>query len=295
MRFYSHGKILLSGEYTVLHGAQALALPTQKGQDLIVHASEKKSLDWISRNADGTPWFEASFELETLTIRSANHLPTAVRLEQMLQQIRKLQPLFCQTGTLVTTNLEFNREWGLGSSATLVANLGKWSGVDPFLLLDKTLGGSGYDIACAQASGPIFFQRIAGTPKYQNVSFDPPFREKLFFVYLNKKQDSQREVADYMKITPQHELLEKISTLSQQLSLCVQLDTFMSLLKEHEALMATHLKKPTVQEDQFQDFPGVIKSLGAWGGDFVLACGDDPHYFKDKGFPIVIAYDEFIL
>jgi hypothetical protein len=53
----------------------------------------------------------------------------------------------------------------------------------------------------------------------------------------------------------------------------------------------------TVKERFFNDFKGVLKSLGAWGGDFILAIApnDPTAYFKEKGFPIVIPYSEMIL
>ncbi len=37
----------------------------------------------------------------------------------------------------------------------------------------------------------------------------------------------------------------------------------------------------------FLDYFGQTKSLGAWGGDFILATGnkDTPKYFKNKGYP----------
>ena len=39
--FYSNGKLLLTGEYLVLNGAVALAIPTKFGQTLTIPASEK--------------------------------------------------------------------------------------------------------------------------------------------------------------------------------------------------------------------------------------------------------------
>ena len=49
-------------------------------------------------------------------------------------------------------------------------------------------------------------------------------------------------------------------------------------------------------EKQFPDFQGAIKSLGAWGGDFIMATGNEqtPYYFKNKGFDVVLNYEEII-
>jgi hypothetical protein len=56
------------------------------------------------------------------------------------------------------------------------------------------------------------------------------------------------------------------------------------------------LNQPTVQQRFFSDFKGQTKSLGAWGGDFILATGDETtiDYFKLKGYHTVIPYTSMI-
>ena len=34
--YYSNGKLLITGEYSVLEGAKSLAIPTNFGQDLVI-------------------------------------------------------------------------------------------------------------------------------------------------------------------------------------------------------------------------------------------------------------------
>jgi hypothetical protein len=46
--FYSNGKLLLTGEYVVLDGAEALALPTRFGQNLKVKQGVTQELKWLS-------------------------------------------------------------------------------------------------------------------------------------------------------------------------------------------------------------------------------------------------------
>jgi hypothetical protein len=55
-------------------------------------------------------------------------------------------------------------------------------------------------------------------------------------------------------------------------------------------------KKP-IKQELFKDFRGEIKSLGAWGGDFILVSGDkeSPNYFKNLGFTTIIPFEEMIL
>ena len=61
--------------------------------------------------------------------------------------------------------------------------------------------------------------------------------------------------------------------------------------------MSNVLEVTTIKESMFSDFDGVIKSLGAWGGDFILSISkEDPtQYFREKGFDVVIPYEEMIL
>ena len=56
--FYSHGKLLISGEYVVLDGALSLAIPTTYGQSLIVEPLDEPKLIWKSFDEKGTIWFE---------------------------------------------------------------------------------------------------------------------------------------------------------------------------------------------------------------------------------------------
>ncbi len=46
--FYSRGKLLLTGEYVVLDGALALALPTKFGQSLKVQPIDSQNIFWKS-------------------------------------------------------------------------------------------------------------------------------------------------------------------------------------------------------------------------------------------------------
>lgn len=56
--FYSNGKLLLTGEYVVLDGAKALAVPTRFGQNLIVKKGNNKQINWISFDSDESIWFQ---------------------------------------------------------------------------------------------------------------------------------------------------------------------------------------------------------------------------------------------
>ena len=301
--FYSHGKLLLSGEYAVLDGARALALPTRLGQWLDVSENRGPALSWTSFDADGSPWLQAHFEPEALA-RPPKPGPfpsdPQERLLQIVQTAISLQPDFLQhcLGKRVETRLEFPRSWGLGSSSTLLANLAAWAGCDPYTLLDRTLGGSGYDLACAASDHPIYYRRIAPQPPVVEAApFDPPFAESLWFVYLNVKQDSREGIRRYrsLKSVP-GSVLAEISGLGAEMAAAATLPAFCEALDRHEALLSGLLGLPPVKERLFPDYAGSIKSLGAWGGDFILAAGDadTPGYFLEKGYPTRLAYRELI-
>ena len=253
--FYSHGKLLLSGEYTVLDGATALAVPTRLGQWLHVEASGTDGMEWQSQNPDGSAWFQTRFQKDDFTHpEPLTTFPTGIR-ERLLYMLRAaitLNPEFAKKliGTRVVTQLEFPREWGLGSSSTLISNLALWAETDPYDLLSATLGGSGYDIAAARSRGPFLYTLGEDrTPNTQPAAFDPVFAGELFFVYLNKKQDSREGIARYReRPAPSAEIRKTVSGFSLQLVNAPDLASFRRALDAHEALLGlslTHISEPT--------------------------------------------------
>ena len=64
--FYSNGKLLLSGEYAVLDGARALAIPTKYGQSMRVIANTLSELVWRSFDEKNKIWFEGQYALKPL-------------------------------------------------------------------------------------------------------------------------------------------------------------------------------------------------------------------------------------
>ena len=130
------------------------------------------------------------------------------------------------------------------------------------------------------------------------VLFNPSFKDQLYFVHLNKKQNSREGIAAYEKHKENKaSAIVEISTITKKISTCNSLTDFEYLLKEHENIIASIIKQKTVQQQLFADYTGQTKSLGAWGGDFILATGNEntPTYFKQKGFNTVIPYSNMIL
>jgi len=292
----------------VLEGASALAVHTKFGQDLSVEKIKEPQLIWGSFTNTGDCWFEAVFELPKLRLVQATFNSdsdwSADFIAEMLQDIllesRKLNPEFLKSehGFQVKTNLTFPRDWGLGTSSTLINNIAKWAKIDAFQLLWNSFSGSGYDIANAQYNSPILYEVKNQKPVIQKVDFIPSFSDQLFFVHLNKKQDSKDGIARFKeKREKTNNEIQLVSEISRQLIKQQKLSEFEKLIHEHEKIISSIIELPTVKESIFPDYFGTLKSLGAWGGDFILATGnkDTPQYFKTKGYTTILRYSDMVL
>ena len=299
--FYSNGKLLLTGEYLVLDGATALALPTRFGQYLDVEPTSGNSITWKSYDSEGSVWYEDDIPISVIKEgQQQKGKAETLTLIKILHEAYKQNPLILDNakGFSITTRLTFPRLWGLGTSSTLINNLSEWLDIDAYKLLQSSFGGSGYDIACAQHSTPISYSIKNNSPIVEPVHFNPDFSDKLFFVYLNKKQNSRSAIAAYREQKNNlHQIVNPINNITKKLAEAKDLHFFRLLLEEHEAIMSDILKVKTIKEQLFPDFMGTLKSLGAWGGDFVLAASEDnpEHYFKSKGYNTIIPYNEMIL
>ncbi|GAA4886647.1 GYDIA family GHMP kinase [Flaviramulus aquimarinus] len=299
-RSYSNGKLLLTGEYVVLDGALSLAIPTKYGQSLSIEPIEAPKLIWTSFDESGQVWFQDEFIIKQMVTSLTPKNDISDRLLQILNASKKLSPNFLNTdsGFKVTTTLDFPRHWGLGTSSTLLNNIAQWALIDAFQLLKQTFGGSGYDIACAQYNTPITYQLENSNPIIKQVVFNPPFIENLYFVHLNKKQNSRDGIKHYHDHKENSKsAIREINAITAQMTTCDTLNHFKTLMFQHETIISKLTKQTPVKNLLFNDFKGAIKSLGAWGGDFVLvASKENPtEYFKEKGFKTVVPYKEMAL
>jgi mevalonate kinase len=299
--FYSNGKLLLTAEYVVLDGAKALAVPTKFGQNLIVKPGKNNEINWTSFDSDASIWFQDTFTFEAIKNKTTSENNSAVKntLIEILHHAQIQNPDFLQeNGFEVETHLTFPRNWGLGTSSTLINNIGQWLQIDAFELLHKSFGGSGYDIACAQTNNPILYWLENEKPNFEVVNFDPEFKDNIHFVYLNQKQSSKSAISNYMnKQQSVYKIIPEINQITKDVLLCKDGRSFALLMEKHQAVMSNVLETLTVKEQLFSDFKGVIKSLGAWGGDFVMVISKEnpTTYFKNKGYETIIPYQEMIL
>lgn len=300
--FYANGKLLITGEYLVMEGAKALAVPLKLGQHLDVFPGDESQLCWQAWHPEGL-WFEAVFSLPSIQIISTTHQEMASRLGSILQLTQALSGNFLSDkgGFKVETRLDFNPDFGFGSSSSMIVNLASWAGIDPFLLQQQTFGGSGYDIACASAKGPIIYSLHHGQAEVVPVDFNPSFRDHLYFVYLGHKQRSSQSILNFRETASfNNGHIQAVNELTTQISRTQHVEAFERLIMAHEELMAAVLKQPTIQSRLFADFDGVVKSLGGWGGDFVLVSSslgkaELVSEMRRRALPIVYDYDSLVL
>lgn len=304
--FYSHGKLLLTGEYVVLDGALALAVPSKYGQSLVIHEGKAGLLQWTSLDKNSDTWFSTVFTIHNkeLTTFNTPFTDLSERLLQILNAAKQLNPEFLtgDKGYQVSTSLEFPKNWGLGTSSTLITNIAQWAKIDPYALLDLTFGGSGYDIACASATESLTYQLQDTQNNIQRristVDFTPSFTDNLYFVFLNQKQNSRDGIKQYRQHTSGVSLdIETINAITQSMIHCQSLTSFQQLINDHERVISTLIKEIPIKKRLFNDFKGSIKSLGAWGGDFVLVASEKnpSSYFKAKGYNTILSYTEMVL
>jgi mevalonate kinase len=300
--FYSNGKLLITGEYLVLDGAKALALPTKFGQTLIVEVGANQEISWISYDADGSIWFEDSISFsEILNPKNTKAETVKNTLVTILHEAYLLNPDLVNnsSGYQIKTQLTFPKNWGLGTSSTLINNIAQWLKIDAFKLLNTSFGGSGYDIACAQNGNPILYHLEKDGQNVEKVTFNPAFTDSIYFVYLNKKQSSKSSIAQYKKNKAQNldKSIRTIDKITQEVLNSGNIKSFARAIASHEAEMSHILEVKTVQETLFSDFEGKIKSLGAWGGDFILVTAETnpTTYFAAKGYNTILTYKEMIL
>ena len=299
--YRSNGKLFLIGEYIVMDGAKAFALPTKYGQCLFVNDSSEtgNQIKWKALKHDNSVWFEASFQLDSLEITSTTNEKLSTSLQGILKAARSLNPSFYSTSKsfVIETRLEYPQEWGLGSSSTLIDLISQWNEIDPFELNQLTFNTSGYDIACAHHNKPILFSNQPQI-EVEELELNWNFKDQLFFVYLNQKQDTQAVVGNHYKNKSKDwEMIRELSDLVIKATKVDHLSSLEKILDLYQDRLGDFMQIPQSKTLFFPDYEGSVKSLGAWGGDFVLVTYREgmEDYFKAKGYDTIIPFTEMIL
>jgi mevalonate kinase len=302
-QYDAHGKVLLTSEFMILHGAKALAVPLTLGQSLTLSPKRRTGeLHWTAQYAEKT-WFETTLSLDDLNILDTHHRDRSENLVRMLRALLKIKPGFIEQlrASDVITSLEFDPEFGFGSSSTLTSLLAQWAEIDSMQLHFSISRGSGYDVACARAGSAILYQVINEMPVVETIDFQPPFIDNMWLVYLGQKQESDKSVAAFLNnYEPEQKDIEHFSTLTHAFLRAKTADELGAVMERHENRLSEILNMPALKSKRFPDLDGYIKSLGAWGGDFALlvTSRDNDYlfsYLQEKGINKWFAYKQIAI
>lgn len=290
---------MINGEYAVLQGAVSFAIPIKFGQTLDVEFTKQNNsvIEWKSFDKQQNEWFKASISQPNFIVLESTNPTIAIQLIRFLINAKHLNPIFLKNSGLyeVQNYLDFDLEDGFGSSSTLTNNIAQWANVNPYSLHFNAFKGSGFDVAVAEKNQAILYQMNGNQPIIKPLEWSKSFQEQLFFIHLNKKQNSRTQIYKQNNLFSK-EQIDEISRISNALTTTENVEEFCLLLEMSENITSQVLKTPTIKQDLFPDFKGSIKSLGAWGGDYILAIGADiKTYFTKKGYSKIYNYKDLIL
>lgn len=294
------GKILLAGEYAVLDGALALAIPTRLGQRYRMTAIEgflEPCIHWTAHAPEGKSmdavWY---WQKDRLDIHYGVEFSRS--WHELMQNVQALNPKkLLELGAVhIETFLEFPKNYGLGSSSTLTAILSDVFEIDAYELNDRTFKSSGYDVAVALEKSALVYRRNA-EPHSEKVILSQDFLKDLIFIHLNAKQNSRDSIKSYSQIQGDRKsFVESVSLLTQKALMADSMEEWEGLMSIHEQTIGAFLGATPVKEKLFSDCPVFVKSLGGWGGDFVMSRKFDAyeHYFSAKGLETIIEWNALV-
>ncbi|MCO5260115.1 MAG: GYDIA family GHMP kinase [Crocinitomicaceae bacterium] len=295
LNYSASGKLLLFGEYFVLRGTKSYSFPLKFGQSLTVTPREDDAIYWECLDENNHCWLSIQFAND-FSITATNDASKATIVQQLVHFIQQNNPTFKAIGHTLQFTLNFNRQYGFGTSSTMLSLLSQWSGVDAYLLLEHSFKGSGYDLAVATATQPIVYtikDKIVET-----CSLPETISNHLLFVYLGAKQSSAHEIANFREKHTSDAQLYEMDAIVEAAKNCVSIENWELLMTKSEQLLSSVLETSPIKNRLFSDYPHAIKSLGAWGGDFIMAATNDMEsakaYFSSKGYPVQFSYDELV-
>lgn len=299
-KYSAYGKLLLFGEYLVLRGAQSMALPLHYSQSLMVSSHSGDNLIWDCFEKD-EPWLKIELS-PTLEILNATDSDKAGIVVKLLSYILRQQPAIEIAGKHFRFDIDFDRKYGLGTSSTFLSLLSQWSGVDPYSLQNQYFKGSGFDIAAATAGAPFIYkiETRNGAKKriVKPIELPRAITGHLLFVYTGKKQISLSEVRSFDQVKISDEQLRFMNQVVEGAATSDDIEQFEMWMQKSERFLSKILKATPVKERLFPDYPYAIKSLGAWGGDFVMATFRDERkaieYFHNKKMNPIFNYRQLV-
>ncbi len=295
-----NGKLLLTGEYFVLNGADSIVLPLRYGQRMSVLQKEDKDyggfIHWRAFE-NGKIWLDAKILAKGLQVINTNHVDLAEKLVQIISAFRNYAPVLFSLPYRyeVKTDVGFNRKWGWGTSSTLISALADYAGVDAYKMNQILFMGSGYDIAASKINSPFLYNIYNKNLGHVGLHFT----DSIFFVYLGKKKSSSDAVKKFKSKKVSLCDIEDVSQISKLMLKTTSVEDFERLINEHEDIVSKAISEEKVKDAYFYDFDGAVKSLGAWGGDFVMMLyqhGKEKliQYLKNKRLHTVFSFSDIV-
>lgn len=281
---------MLCGEYAVTIGVEALAVPVQLGQWMYVWEFNSPlggdRLIWEAKEKDGSTWLNEHFSLPLLSdfVESSvsDELEGQVLRNTDRNVIKKMLGLvasdFWKAGKSyrIETQLEFNRNSGLGSSSTMISNFARYTGLDAQWLQQQVFGGSGYDVAVAEVGKGLVFWKQNDVAHWGPWSLSTQLSENWQVVFLGQKQNSRDSLSQVkirlQEIQNDNFLLHQLQQILAAVKMASEVPMLEAGLEMWQAVLSMGLGLETpYQHFGFQPIKGgVCKWLGAWGGDMLL-------------------------
>jgi mevalonate kinase len=262
-------KLLLFGEYSILNGGCGLTVPIKYTQRMTTKENENKGIRWFTKSINVDYLTNSDFIKKVETYLISNNI----------------------NNIDIYTKLDYPINWGLGSSAGTIVNLCNIFKLNRMHFYKCVENGSGYDVLCIDRKCPTIYQDGSIT----ETRYIPKFKDNLYFVYLGNKSNTANAILESKK---DKTITREIDNIIQEVLNCNNLQYFNLLIREHETMVSKLANQQKAKDRLFKDYFGEVKSLGAWGGDFVLATSNRNKtetfkYFERKGM-IIKRYSDFI-
>lgn len=262
----------------------------------VTTVADAGKISWRCFDKDGRCWLSVLFE-KSLEIINCTDTAKAVIIQRLLKFIRQKKPACFKGNLQFRFDLDFDRMFGFGTSSTLIALLSQWSGVDAYELSAQSFFTSGYDVAAATAKYPFIYSMQNRLE--QTFAFPEGIVGNLLFVYLGDKQSTFSRVKSFNQLGKGQESdVQEMNRIVDAALACKNIEEWEKLMEESEQLLSPLLNMEPVQKALFDDYPFKIKSLGAWGGDFIMATCRDvdgcKRYFTNKNKSIFFTFSELI-
>jgi mevalonate kinase len=275
--YFAPGKILLAGEYAVLLGLNAHAVPVKKGQwleyfEFKTPENQQDTLYYKAIDIQGTAWMNAQCLLTTRTWVGGE---TPDVLQQVFDAIPETfwKPGFSYR---LETRLEFSRDSGLGSSSTFTALMSHCFQLEPQRLQERLFQGSGYDVAIATVQKPLTFWRNDQGAHFKSWKLPPENTQDWTILFLGNKVNSRSSSANIIEslrqIIAEPFYLLQFEKVLHIIETAESANALEAALEMYQLLLSQLLNMETPYQ-HFQLKPvkkGLCKWLGAWGGDMLL-------------------------